>query len=185
MAQPGYQGNNHEQWHGYKQPKPRCGRQCGFHDGSPCSSLVSAAVVAITGLSAPITKRPGHASHASPHWLHANRMATADFAYMNALSRVSCYFYGDSWLNRLKDPSLFRTIDKIDRKILRELQLNGRLTNAELSRRVNLSPTPCLERVRRLERDGFIRGYRAELAPRSSRLRCDLLHRGRTGSHHA
>lgn len=58
-----------------------------------------------------------------------------------------------------------REIDHIDRKILRALQEDGRLTNAELSRRVNLSPTPCLERVRRLERDGYIRGYRAELDP--------------------
>ncbi|WP_343866164.1 Lrp/AsnC ligand binding domain-containing protein [Caenispirillum bisanense] len=58
-----------------------------------------------------------------------------------------------------------REIDHIDRKILRELQADGRLSNAELSRRVNLSPTPCLERVRRLERDGYIQGYRALLDP--------------------
>lgn len=73
----------------------------------------------------------------------------------------------------LKDPKLTREIDKIDRKILRELQADGRLTNAELSRRVNLSPTPCLERVRRLERDGFILGYRAELNP--SLLECGVI----------
>ncbi|MGE4373929.1 MAG: Lrp/AsnC ligand binding domain-containing protein [Xanthobacter sp.] len=56
-----------------------------------------------------------------------------------------------------------RELDKTDRKILRELQASGRLTNTELARRVNLSSTPCLERVRRLERDDYIRGYRAEL----------------------
>ncbi len=56
-------------------------------------------------------------------------------------------------------------LDPIDLQILGELQSDGRLTNVELARRVGLSPTPCLERVRRLERDGVIRGYRAELDP--------------------
>lgn len=55
--------------------------------------------------------------------------------------------------------------DRIDRKILRELQADGRLSNVELARRVGLSPTPCLERVRRLERDGYILGYHAALNP--------------------
>lgn len=58
-----------------------------------------------------------------------------------------------------------RKIDRTDIKILEELQADGRLTNTELSRRVNLSPTPCLERVRRLERDGYIVGYSARLDP--------------------
>jgi Lrp/AsnC family transcriptional regulator, leucine-responsive regulatory protein len=56
-----------------------------------------------------------------------------------------------------------KRFDPIDLKILDELQRNGRLTNVELARRINLSPTPCLERVRRLERDGTILGYRAQL----------------------
>jgi len=55
--------------------------------------------------------------------------------------------------------------DRIDRSILRMLQTDGRLSNVELARRINLSPTPCLERVRRLEKDGFIRGYSARLDP--------------------
>jgi Lrp/AsnC family leucine-responsive transcriptional regulator len=54
-------------------------------------------------------------------------------------------------------------IDRIDLRILDELQRDGRLTNVELARRVHLSPTPCIERVRRLERDGFIKGYAAVL----------------------
>jgi Lrp/AsnC family leucine-responsive transcriptional regulator len=58
-----------------------------------------------------------------------------------------------------------RRIDAIDMRILEELQKDGRLSNAELSRRVNLSPTPCLERTRRLEREGFIQGYTAILDP--------------------
>ncbi|KAF4410935.1 MULTISPECIES: Lrp/AsnC family transcriptional regulator [Streptomyces] len=56
-------------------------------------------------------------------------------------------------------------MDAIDQSILRELQANGRLTNQELAQRVGLSPSPCLRRVRQLERDGTIRGYRAVLDP--------------------
>lgn len=56
-------------------------------------------------------------------------------------------------------------LDRIDRQILRILQRAGRLPNVELARRVNLSPTPCLERVKRLEREGFIKDYVALLDP--------------------
>jgi Lrp/AsnC family leucine-responsive transcriptional regulator len=59
-----------------------------------------------------------------------------------------------------------KTLDRIDRKILQELQREGRLSNTELARRVNLSPTPCSERVKLLERQGFIRGYEAKLDPK-------------------
>ena len=58
-----------------------------------------------------------------------------------------------------------RTLDRIDSKILRQLQGNARLTNADLARSVNLSPTPCLERVRRLEADGYILKYVTLLNP--------------------
>jgi Lrp/AsnC family leucine-responsive transcriptional regulator len=58
-----------------------------------------------------------------------------------------------------------RNLDRIDYKILRQLQDNGRLSNADLARSVNLSPTPCLERVRRLEADGYILDYVALLNP--------------------
>ena len=58
-----------------------------------------------------------------------------------------------------------RVLDRIDYKILRQLQENGRLSNADLARSVNLSPTPCLERVRRLEADGYILDYVALLNP--------------------
>jgi Lrp/AsnC family transcriptional regulator, leucine-responsive regulatory protein len=56
-------------------------------------------------------------------------------------------------------------LDRIDRHILDELQQNGRLSVAELARRVHLSATPCVERVRHLEREGVIRGYVAQLDP--------------------
>ena len=51
-----------------------------------------------------------------------------------------------------------RVLDRIDYKILRQLQENARLTNVDLARSVNLSPTPCLERVRRLEAETFSSG---------------------------
>jgi len=60
-------------------------------------------------------------------------------------------------------------LDRIDRSILRELQKDGRMANVELSRRVGLSATPCLERVKRLERQGFIKGYTALVAPEKVR----------------
>jgi len=49
--------------------------------------------------------------------------------------------------------------------ILKHLQQDGRISNVALARKVNLSTTPCLERVRRLERHGYIRGYTALLEP--------------------
>jgi DNA-binding Lrp family transcriptional regulator len=56
-------------------------------------------------------------------------------------------------------------LDSIDRKILRELQDNGRITNVELAKRVGISPPPCLRRVRALEQAGLIKGYHADLEP--------------------
>jgi Lrp/AsnC family leucine-responsive transcriptional regulator len=56
-----------------------------------------------------------------------------------------------------------KKIDRIDKNILVELQKDGRLSNVELSKRVGLSPTPCLERVKRLEKEQYITGYQANL----------------------
>ncbi|HEY9057895.1 MAG TPA: winged helix-turn-helix transcriptional regulator, partial [Aurantimonas sp.] len=56
-------------------------------------------------------------------------------------------------------------LDQKDRKILRELQRDGRLSNLELAERVHLSPTATAERVKRLTRDGYILGYAARLSP--------------------
>ncbi len=57
-------------------------------------------------------------------------------------------------------------LDEIDRKILAELQADGRMTNVELAKRVGISAPPCLRRVRTLEEAGFIRGYHADVNPR-------------------
>ena len=54
-------------------------------------------------------------------------------------------------------------LDRIDRRIIAELQADARLSNVELADRVGLSPSPCLRRVKRLEREGYIEGYRAAL----------------------
>lgn len=58
-------------------------------------------------------------------------------------------------------------LDDIDRKILTELQNDGRMTNVELSRRVGISAPPCLRRVRALEQAGYIHGYHAALDPQA------------------
>lgn len=57
------------------------------------------------------------------------------------------------------------TLDAIDRKLLAELQAEGRVTNVDLAKRVGLTAPPCLRRVRSLEEEGVIRGYHADLDP--------------------
>ena len=57
------------------------------------------------------------------------------------------------------------TLDRTDRRILEQLQADGRLSNQELAERVLLSPSPCLRRVRALERSGVIQRYAAMLDP--------------------
>ncbi|TRL40279.1 MULTISPECIES: Lrp/AsnC family transcriptional regulator [Rhizobium] len=54
-------------------------------------------------------------------------------------------------------------LDRIDIKILSELQKNGRITNVELADLVNLSPSPCLMRVKKLQSEGYITGYSAQI----------------------
>jgi Lrp/AsnC family leucine-responsive transcriptional regulator len=78
----------------------------------------------------------------------------------------------------VKYPSMTQTapaypLDAIDRRILRELQADGRITNLKLAEAVHLSPTAVLERVKRLTRDGVILGYEARLDP--ARLGAGLL----------
>ena len=58
-----------------------------------------------------------------------------------------------------------KNLDEIDLKILSEIQADGRITNVELAKRVGISPPPCLRRVRTLEEDGYIHGYRGLLDP--------------------
>jgi len=60
-----------------------------------------------------------------------------------------------------------KDLDDIDLKILNEIQADGRITNVELAKRVGISPPPCLRRVRTLEEEGYILGYRGLLNPAS------------------
>ena len=65
------------------------------------------------------------------------------------------------------EPTIHKRLDSIDFKILAVLQDNARIANVELAERVNLSPSPCLARVRALEESGFIDRYVALLDPRA------------------
>ena len=58
-------------------------------------------------------------------------------------------------------------LDRIDQRILHDLQENGRISNVELARRAGISAPPCLRRVRALERAGYLRGYHADLEPKA------------------
>ena len=58
-------------------------------------------------------------------------------------------------------------LDRIDRKILNDLQEKGRMTNVELAERAGISAPPCLRRVRALEEAGVIKGYHADVDPAS------------------
>lgn len=66
-----------------------------------------------------------------------------------------------------------KSLDRIDLKILQALQINGRITNTDLAQQVGLSATPCSERVRTLERLGYIESWGAKLNP--SLLNLELL----------
>ena len=77
------------------------------------------------------------------------------------------------------------TLDAIDRRILEELQANGRLSNVALAERVGLSPSPCLRRVKILERSGVISGYRAILDRRGAGLTLTVFVGLKVGRHHA
>jgi DNA-binding Lrp family transcriptional regulator len=66
-------------------------------------------------------------------------------------------------------------VDAVDRKILAELQADGRLTVTELAQRISLSIAPCHRRLRELERSGAIRGYRAVIDPAAIGLGFEVL----------
>jgi len=66
----------------------------------------------------------------------------------------------------MEESSTAVRLDRIDRRILQSLQREGRMTNAELAKAVNVSPATCHRRTQRLFEEGFIRAVRAEVAPR-------------------
>lgn len=83
------------------------------------------------------------------------------------------YFYADLQISTSQEKFSMDTLDKTDLKILRILQENSRLTTKELAARVNLSPTPVFERVRRLEAGGYIKKYIAVLD--AEKLKCGFV----------
>jgi Lrp/AsnC family leucine-responsive transcriptional regulator len=65
----------------------------------------------------------------------------------------------------MKDSSVPSQLDRIDRRILHRLQRDGRMTNADLAKAVNISPATCHRRTQRLFDEGYIRSVRADVAP--------------------
>ncbi len=65
----------------------------------------------------------------------------------------------------MSDSSVSSPLDRTDRRILQRLQRDGRMTNAELAKAINVSPATCHRRTQRLFDDGYIRSIRAEIAP--------------------
>src|SRR3977135_4231555 len=97
---------------------------------------------------------------------HSFVMERRSLAYRDTVTAQDCFAW--SRMGVRIDPQAKRRavpprLDAIDRKILKELQDDGRMTNVELARRVGISAPPCLRRVRALEEAGYIKGYRALL----------------------
>jgi len=74
-------------------------------------------------------------------------------------------------------------MDSKDRQIIRALQMNGRMTNQELADKVSLSPSPCLRRLRLLEKSGVIRGYNVEVDAKAYGLPVTVFVRVRLEKH--
>ena len=70
---------------------------------------------------------------------------------------------GSAYIDWRQAKGLRVKLDRIDIRILHELQKNGRTTNVELAERVHLSPSPCLQRVKKLQKEGYISGYSAQI----------------------
>jgi len=77
------------------------------------------------------------------------------------------YSINIQFFNTENDNYMVEDLDKIDFQILRLLQENSNITNLSLSRKVGLSPAPTLERVKKLEKNGIIKSYHAEVDPLS------------------
>lgn len=76
-------------------------------------------------------------------------------------------------------------LDRTDLRLLAELQRDGRVTNAELAERVSLSPSACLRRVQRLEAEGVIAGYAAQVDPQAVGLGLQAFVRVQLAKHEA
>src|SRR5512139_61769 len=81
--------------------------------------------------------------------------------------------------------SCMPSLDRTDLRLLAELQAHGRVTNAELAERVSLSPSACLRRVQRLEAEGVISGYAAQVDPQAVGLGLQAFVRVQLAKHEA
>jgi DNA-binding Lrp family transcriptional regulator len=81
--------------------------------------------------------------------------------HITQLACSYCQFWGrvGNILAQTEALTMARSLDRMDRRILEELQSDARLSNQELAKRVGLSPAPCWRRLRRLEQEGFISSY--------------------------
>ncbi len=77
--------------------------------------------------------------------------------------------------NSLRNDAPVRVLDRIDREIVAALANNARLSNKELAARVGLAPSSCLERFRRLVRDGVLKGFHAEVDAKALGLALEAL----------
>ena len=80
----------------------------------------------------------------------------------NEAARVA---YTEIFASIMKEASISHDLDRVDRRILKHLQRDGRMTNAELSVAVNVSPATCHRRTQRLFAEGYVRSVRAEISP--------------------
>src|SRR6516165_10039112 len=106
--------------------------------------------------------QPSYARYATRH-THSLRQSGRSRSQERATLFREIMFRGMNSTVRPKGAPVPARLDSIDRKILKELQADGRITNVELARRVGISAPPCLRRVRALEEAGYVRGYRALL----------------------
>jgi DNA-binding Lrp family transcriptional regulator len=90
-------------------------------------------------------------------------LAGARCRHERSCKAASSIFYCKSAHARHPSYGFAMKLDRIDIKILHELQKNGRVTNVELAELVNLSPSPCLMRVKKLQAEGYIAGYSAQI----------------------
>jgi DNA-binding Lrp family transcriptional regulator len=104
----------------------------------------------------PSTPRPGNAAPAQAGGGPPDPGQPILLKQVTGAAYRAIHGFGNARMPRMK-------LDKIDIRILSELQKNGRITNVELADLVHLSPSPCLMRVKRLQAEGFITGYSAQI----------------------
>ena len=152
-----------QQWRGHGRSLP-CREISGRADRQPVPQFAASAAfysVAESNRGSCVPKR-------CPLGWTAGRAAVVSIAYRARQHPLCCEPF-----SRRRPMKL----DRIDIKILHELQKNGRITNVELAELVHLSPSPCLMRVKKLQSEGYIAGYSAQINIAQARPDADGVHR--------